>query len=83
MHTSPGPSSRLTICFAIIAIIGVAIGSAAAQYPEKAIEFVIPFGAGGGADIEGRLLAKEMSKLLKVPVVAVNKPGAGGAVTYT
>ena len=56
---------------------------AAAEFPERAIEFVIPFGAGGGADIEGRLLAREMSKVLGQPVVAVNKPGAGGAVTYT
>ena len=31
---------------------------AKAEWPEKSIEFVIPFGAGGGADIEGRLLAK-------------------------
>lgn len=54
-----------------------------ADFPEKSIEFIIPFGAGGGADIEGRLLAKEMSKILGVPVVAINKPGAGGAVTYT
>ena len=58
-------------------------GQPAAEFPERAIEFVIPFGAGGGADIEGRLLAKEMSKVLGQPVVAVNKPGAGGAVTYT
>ncbi len=56
---------------------------AAAEFPERAIEFVIPFGAGGGADIEGRLLASEMSKVLGQKVVAVNKPGAGGAVTYT
>ena len=56
---------------------------ALAEWPEKAIEFVIPFGAGGGADIEGRLLAKEMSNVLGVPVVPINKPGAGGGVTYT
>ena len=56
---------------------------ALAEYPEKPIEFIIPFGAGGGADIEGRLLAKEMGKHLGVNVVPVNKPGAGGAVTYT
>jgi tripartite-type tricarboxylate transporter receptor subunit TctC len=53
------------------------------QYPEQAIEFVIPFDAGGGADIEGRLLADQMSNILDVPVVPVNKPGAGGAVAYT
>lgn len=56
---------------------------AQAEYPEKPIEFVIPFGAGGGADIEGRLLAKEMASILGVPVTPVNKPGAGGAITYT
>jgi tripartite-type tricarboxylate transporter receptor subunit TctC len=52
-------------------------------FPEGPIEFVIPFGAGGGADIEGRLLAKEMSKILGVPLAPVNKPGGGGAITYT
>jgi len=56
---------------------------AAAEFPERAIEFVIPFGAGGGADIEGRLVAKEMSKVLGQAVVPVNKPGGGGAITYT
>jgi len=54
-----------------------------AGFPDKPIQFIIPFGAGGGADIEGRLLADEMSKALGVPVVPVNKPGGGGAVTYT
>ena len=52
-------------------------------FPDGPIEFVIPFGAGGGADIEGRLLAKEMSKILGVPLTPVNKPGGGGAITYT
>ena len=66
----------------------IALGVAAAAtpalaFPDKPIEFVIPFGAGGGADIEGRLLAKEMSKVLGVPMTPVNRPGGGGAVTYT
>ena len=64
--------------------LGVAAAATpAAAFPDKPIEFVIPFGAGGGADIEGRLLAKEMSKVLGVPVTPVNRPGGGGAVTYT
>ncbi|MCG6876707.1 MAG: tripartite tricarboxylate transporter substrate binding protein [Betaproteobacteria bacterium] len=69
----------------IVAVAATAVLSlpAAAQTIQGPIEFVIPFGAGGGADIEGRLLAEEMSKVLGVPVVPVNKPGAGGAVTYT
>ena len=47
-----------------------------AEYPEGPIEIVIPFGAGGGADIEGRLLAKEMSKVLGVPLTPVNRSAA-------
>ncbi len=72
----------LSAVIGLILMIGLA-PSLRAEYPDKAIEFIIPFGAGGGADIEGRLLAKEMSRILGVPVVAINKPGAGGAITYT
>ena len=68
---------------AALAVAAFVAGPALAEYPDKPIEMVIPFGAGGGADIEGRLLAKEMSKVLGQPVVAVNKPGGGGAITYT
>jgi len=57
--------------------------TASAGFPDRPIEFIIPFGAGGGADIEGRLLAKEMSNILGVPLTPINKPGAGGAITYT
>ncbi len=62
---------------------GLSVQPALAQFPEKTIEFIIPFGAGGGADIEGRLLATEMSKILGVSIVPINKTGGGGAVTYT
>ena len=77
MHT-------LTYLFIGTAAIVLTIGSQVkADWPNKAIEFVIPFGAGGGADIEGRLIAKAMSKELGQPVVPINKPGGGGAITYT
>lgn len=77
MHT-------LKYLFIGTAAIALTIGSQVkADWPNKAIEFVIPFGAGGGADIEGRLIAKAMSKELGQPVVPINKPGGGGAITYT
>ncbi len=75
--------TKTTSRAAIVSCLALAASAALAQYPERAIEFVIPFDAGGGADIEGRLLADEMSDILGVPVVPVNKPGAGGAVAYT
>ncbi len=68
---------------AAVVLAFTGLNPAKAEFPEKPIELIIPFGAGGGADIEGRLLAKEMSKVLGQPVVAVNKPGGGGAITYT
>ena len=74
--------SRMHATILGLALLGMS-SLALAEWPEKAIEFVIPFGAGGSADIEGRLLADEMGKILGVPVVPVNKPGGGGAVTYT
>ena len=61
----------------------ISIAHTALAFPEGPIQFVIPFGAGGGADIEGRVLAKEMSKILGVPITVINKPGGGGAITYT
>ena len=77
MHT-------LKYLFIGTAAIALTIGSQVkADWPNKAIEFVIPFGAGGGADIEGRLIAKAMSKELGQPVVPINKPGGGGTITYT
>jgi tripartite-type tricarboxylate transporter receptor subunit TctC len=66
------------------AALGIAAAATpASAFPDGPIEFVIPFGAGDGADIEGRLLAEEMSKVLGVPLTPVNRPGGGGATTYS
>ena len=52
----------------------------AQAYPNQAISVVIPLAAGDAADIACRAMAEELSKLLKVPVIVVNKPGAGGTL---
>lgn len=74
-------------CLAGLGAVSLGLASfastARAEFPEKPIQFIIPFGAGGSADIEGRLLANNMSKILGVALVPVNKTGGGGAVTYT
>lgn len=67
----------------LLAVLGAAPPAAAAEFPSKPIELIIPFGAGGSADIEGRILAKAAEKILGVTVVPINKPGAGGALAYT
>lgn len=55
----------------------------AEEYPKKAINFLIPFGAGGSADIMGRALANGTEKYLGQPIVPVNRPGAGGGIMYS
>jgi tripartite-type tricarboxylate transporter receptor subunit TctC len=58
-------------------------GSAAAQdYPNKQVEIIIPFDAGGGADNAQRLFNKYAEPLIGQPIVAVNRPGAGGATGW-
>lgn len=48
--------------------------------PTRAITVVVPFPAGGGSDVAGRLLAQQLSSRLGQPVVVDNKAGASGAI---
>lgn len=49
-------------------------------FPSKPLHIIVPFGAGGVADLTARTVAQQMSQTLKQPVVIDNKPGAGGVV---
>lgn len=49
-------------------------------YPNKSINLVVPYGAGGSADSRSRQLAQKMSVILKQAIVIDNKPGAGGNI---
>jgi tripartite-type tricarboxylate transporter receptor subunit TctC len=67
---------------AVVATLILAVTGAAAQetFPSRPITMMNPFPPGGLADLTGRPLAAAMEKVLKQPVVMVNKPGAAGAV---
>ena len=54
--------------------------TAQADYPEKPINMVIGFAAGGGTDLAGRALAVELQDILGQPVVVVNQPGAASMI---
>jgi len=53
---------------------------AQSNYPNKPINFIVPYGAGGGADSRSRQIAQKMSVILKQPIIVDNKPGAGGNI---
>jgi tripartite-type tricarboxylate transporter receptor subunit TctC len=66
---------------AALAVIGAALASpASAQFPDRPITMVVPYGAGGGTDLAARILAAEMQKILGQPVIVKNDAGGGGAV---
>ena len=50
------------------------------DYPNKPIKLIVAFPPGGTSDVMGRLMAEEMGKVLKQPVVVENIGGAGGVV---
>jgi tripartite-type tricarboxylate transporter receptor subunit TctC len=64
------------------AVLAAAASAACAQgdYPSRSIEFVIPLPPGGPTDAAPRIALNYLAPILKVPLVAVNKPGAGGGI---
>jgi tripartite-type tricarboxylate transporter receptor subunit TctC len=54
----------------------------AQTFPSEPITLIVAWPAGGGSDISMRLLADALSKQIKVPVVVLNRPGAGGAIGH-
>jgi tripartite-type tricarboxylate transporter receptor subunit TctC len=56
------------------------LGRASSEYPTKAIEIIMPFNPGGGADVAARLFAAYLSKKWNVPVNVLNKTGGAGII---
>src|ERR1700688_4656682 len=79
MKQTPFGLSRRTAVLALIAA-GIAAPGARAQakYPDRPVRVILPFGAGGVADVTARLVAEALSNKLGQNFVIENMPGAGG-----
>jgi len=65
----------------LIATVALSTPAAAqADYPNRSVQLIVPYGAGGVADTGMRILAEQLTGLLKQPFVIENRPGAGGIV---
>jgi tripartite-type tricarboxylate transporter receptor subunit TctC len=67
----------------LVGAASIVPASAQAPYPNRPIRIVVPFGAGGFADITVRLLAQKLAERTGAQVVIENRPGAGGIVAAT
>ncbi|MBU3555255.1 tripartite tricarboxylate transporter substrate binding protein [Polynucleobacter sp. UB-Piko-W3] len=70
----------LLICALSLGAIISSPSFAQSNYPNKPINFIVPYGAGGGADSRSRQIAQKMSVILKQSIIVDNKPGAGGNI---
>lgn len=66
-------------------ILAAGISVAYAEYPERPINMIVAYSAGGGTDIAARTLAPFIEKHLggDASIVVLNKPGAGGEIGFT
>lgn len=71
---------RLLIFVTLLLFLFLPNSLRAQGYPKQPINLIIPLAPGDATDVAGRTIGEGLSKLLKVPVVAVNRPGAGGTI---
>ncbi len=79
------PARPARLAFAALALLAGALGLAAqparaADYPERPIKMIVPFGPGTTTDTVARMMGDAMAKSLGQPVIVENKAGAGGSI---
>ena len=72
--------SRLLAASVLALGAGLSFAAAAQPWPNKPIKFIVPFAAGGVADVVTRAVTPKLSEALGQPIVVENKGGAGGTL---
>jgi tripartite-type tricarboxylate transporter receptor subunit TctC len=76
------PFARAFAAVAAVLVIGAheIISASAEDWPTHSLTLVVPWAAGGGTDVMGRIMARRMSEILGQPVIVENISGGGGMV---
>lgn len=75
-----GPQLKRRSLLAGLGVMVAAPRLAHAAWPERPLQLIVPFAAGGGTDISARTMAQFLERELGQPVVVQNRPGAGGEI---
>ena len=71
--------SRFKLVLVLVAA-AIAWPAAAQDYPARNVKIIVPFGAGGPADVYARFIGQHLSEALKRSFVIENRPGAGAVI---
>src|SRR2546425_3241591 len=66
----------------VAALLFFAAAAAHAQYPQRPVQLIVPWGAGGGTDATARIIASLLERELKQPINVVNRTGGSGVVGH-
>ncbi|MGE5525639.1 MAG: Bug family tripartite tricarboxylate transporter substrate binding protein [Rhodospirillaceae bacterium] len=73
-------SARKKLAGLAMCLSALPAAQAAENWPAKPVRIIVPFGAGGGTDIQGRMLSKKFYESMGQTFVVDNRPGAGGLI---
>ena len=65
---------------ALLVSLSSVVPLAAQDYPSRSVRVIVPFGAGGPADVYARVIAQHLSEQLKQTFIIENRPGAGSII---
>lgn len=65
---------------AAVGAFGLSLSARGQDYPSRPVRWIIPYAAGGGADVGARLYGQQMEKILRQPLVVDNKPGGATVI---
>jgi tripartite-type tricarboxylate transporter receptor subunit TctC len=79
-HCFGAATRGLLACLISIVTVGTALAQDADNWPQRQVTLVVPFSAGGSADLLARLLAQHLQAKFGSPFVIENRGGAGGSI---
>ena len=71
---------RFATILAFIVGVAVCTGASAQDYPARPIKLIVPYSAGGPADVVARVIGQRMSAILGQTFIVENRAGAGGSI---